>query len=185
MNKNYDRQLLDKLKNKSWVPKDFTKDFVELSEKIDEEGAQTVSGKIATVFIQHQILHQFTIDLAKASIFYMQGELWPVKFSPSFDKGKEEMTDWYIKYLKSNCIDFAGKEDFIREVIAVNRLRNKIAHNLASKNEVVINESYLEVRTHFQSAVNSYIENCMKDLSNNIRDLSKRVNFDEIISNNS
>ena len=183
MTDSYDRNLKELLLDKNkWMPKDFTEDFRILLSQIEKDvSSDSISGKIASIFIRHQIIHEITKDLIKLSHLYLQAEIWPTKFVPKYDDGKERMTGWYIDYYEGSCIECKSKDTFVREVKSLNRIRNKVAHNITGKNEVVINSSYKQFSKHFNKAIYCFNDECLPYLLWKLDDLTSTVDFKQLL----
>lgn len=183
MSESYSTNLIEKLINEDgWWPEEFTDDFTSLIDRVSDEVAQdSVIGKIAAILIKHQALHQMTKDLIDLSHLYVQGELWPTEFKPSYDGGHDKMSGWYLNYYSSHCVDCKGKESYLRHAKRVNAIRNAVAHNLTGKNDSVINKSYIEFEDEFTKAVCAYNDMCIVDLMWRLRDLNQRVDFKDFL----
>ncbi len=174
----YDRELLGKLINyERWPFLDLSEGFNNISARIqDELPANTLSGQIASIFVWHQIGHEMTKSLIKLCLFYVQGEIWPTKFNPKFDGGKDKHTEWYLQYLQDNCMEFTGKLEYLESIRELNRLRNAIAHKLTEKNESIVEQTYLRSNALYESIVTKFtLSN--RDLNSRLIDLTKRVDF--------
>jgi hypothetical protein len=178
----YDKDLLNKFTNSSWILDDFSDDFMKMIRQAEKDvSTNSTSGKIASILLKHQAIHEMTKDLINLSHTYLQGEIWPTRISPKYDGGKEKMTYWYIEYYENNCIGCNGKTDFIKEVKIINDIRNKVAHNLAGKNDAMVNDSYLKFESHFAKAISHYNDECYVALVDLLTDLNRRVDFSDLI----
>lgn len=164
-----------------WPELSFTDEFDRLSlDVVEEIGTGTVSAKMASIFINHQIVHEMLKNLIAKCNLYIQGEIWPVVYRPKFDSGDEKMTGWYISYFNDSCIDLKAKADFIKYTSELNRLRNKVAHNLTGKNNSIISETHRQFMATFSKAVVAYAE-CESEVLRYLTDLTNRVDFSDFI----
>jgi hypothetical protein len=182
MSDDYTKTLVRKLSARDdWSVLALSEEFKRLIEQIGRDvKADSVSGKIATILIQHQIMHEFVKKLIETSNLYVQGEIWPSVYEPAYDNNKEQMTGWYIDYFEKHCISVKGKSDFIRESKRLNEIRNKVAHNLIGKNDVIINQSYTRCGELLTKVGRNYAV-CMAEMMKLLVDLTKRVDFTEFV----
>lgn len=176
----YTDALVDILVNPDkWPQLVMSNDFDELARDVNNDvGSGTTSAKIASIFVKHQLIHEMTKSLISMCNLYVQGEIWPAVFKPAVDKNQDQMTGWYLSYFKDSCIELHGKSDFLQYASELNRLRNKVAHNLTGKNNVVISETYASFSTNFERAIRSFVS-CEQDILWRLKDLTKRVDFNE------
>lgn len=177
MNDVYKKELISKLSDEnSWWPKEFSDDFTSFIVRVDKQADQdSIINKISSIFIKQQATHQMVKDLISLSQLYVQGELFPTKFEPSFDGGKEQMSGWYVGYYESHCIDCDGKDAFLKHVKQINKIRNDVAHKLLGKNDSMIGRSYKKFEVEFTEAVCIYNDRCIVDLMSHLRELNKRL----------
>lgn len=178
----YSLNLIDRLSNpRKWYKSALDSDFIKLTAKVNKElRSDTISGKIASIFIQHQIMHEIIKDLIGLATLYVQGEIWPAVFQPPFDGGKDKMTGWYISYYEDHCIGCKGKAELLKEAKKVNNIRNKVAHNLSGKNEVVIRSSYQTFGLTYDRVL-EFADQCEQDMTRLLEDLNARVEWNEIL----
>lgn len=180
----YSKDLIKKLNDvEQWIPNPPSDEFLRLSQSVtDESQLNTVSSKIAVILVHHQIMHELTKTLIHLSTLLVQGELWPTKFTPLLDGGKEKMTGWYLEYLKNNCINFESnnKDKYLEVAMRLNSLRNKVTHELTGKNEVIIGQTYREFERLYERLQSHYLE-CENWLLYKLQDLTIRVDFDKLM----
>jgi hypothetical protein len=182
MSDTYTNDLAKRLVDtKQWTLSPPGDDFLQLARSVkNDTKSETVSSKIAIILVHHQIMHELTKNLIYMATLYIQGEIWPTELSPSYDNNDEKMTGWYIGYLRDHCIEFKHKDDYLKTAARLNAIRNKVAHDLTGKNEVIIGRSYSEFEKLF-SELYAHHEKCENGLLNLLTDLTKRVDFEEFI----
>lgn len=90
------------------------------------------------------------------------------------------MTGWYISYYEDHCIGCKGKAELLKEAKKVNNIRNKVAHNLSGKNEVVIRSSYQTFGLTYDRVL-EFADQCEQDMTRLLEDLNARVEWNEIL----
>lgn len=182
MDNNYTDNLVKRLTDATqWAQPLPSEEFLHLAQSVKNDViSNTVSSKIAVILVHHQIMHELTKNLIHMSTLYIQGEIWPTKLDPPYDNNDEKMTGWYLNYLKDHCIDFKHKDEYLVLALRLNKLRNKVAHELTGKNEVVIDRSYNEFTKLF-SELHTHYEQCEEWLFHLLDDLTKRVDFEEFM----
>lgn len=177
-NDEYTKKLIDVLLDKrQWPSVSFSEDFEELSLSVQNQPNTTnVSGKIAAIFVLHQIVHEMTKCLIKLSNLYVQGEIWPTKYNIAFDKDQEKMTGWYLTYYSDSCITHKNKKQFLRHAKEVNRLRNEVAHNITGKNKSIIENTYKKFNNEFYLTTEAFLI-CENDAFERLVELTDRVDF--------
>jgi hypothetical protein len=176
----YDINLRNKLLGE-WVSLEISDGFEKLADRVKNEvGSDSISGKIAYIFIQHQIMHEVTKSLIKLSNLYVQGEIWPIVFNPAYDEGEDKMTGWYIDYFVKHCIECKSKKEYVEKAKRLNQIRNKVAHNLTGKNEVIVERSFDEFEELYIQA-SKLASVCIHDVIRMLNDLVHRVDFEELI----
>lgn len=181
----YNTKLLRKLANaEKWWDEigeddgELNKLYTQLAKDIE---ADSVSGKIALILLQHQLFHELLRELISVSTLYVQAEIWPTRFEPSYDAGKDRTTGWYVTYYAEHCIDCKGKTEFIAAMWDMNKIRNKVAHKLIGKNDSIVNQSYKDFIKVSATVLDTY-SICADDLHSKLVDLTKRADFEELLS---
>ena len=181
----YDKELLARLLDRKlwWEDNIANKEslnrlYLQIAKDIKDN---SISGKIALIMLQHQLFHELLKELISISIFYLQCEIWPTKYEPIYDKREEKTTGWYIDYFENYCIDCSGKLELIKTIKNINRIRNKVAHNLIGKNELIINRSYSEF-INYSNLFLDELNQCARDINMKLEDLGKRMDLESLIS---
>jgi hypothetical protein len=160
-----------------WPALTLSEDFLSLSRRVEiEVSKESVSSQIAAVFVMHQIMHEMTKHLISLSTLYIQGEIWPTEYKPAYDKNKDQMTGWYLAYLKDNCINFDDKDKFTDLALSLNKLRNELAHHMTGKNEVVVSHTFDKYILSHKLLLKTY-RSCEKRILDYLFDLTNRVDF--------
>lgn len=183
MNDDYTDELVKKVTDeKLWPLFKGTDGFDDLAKAVKADvSTESVSGKIAQMFVYHQIVHELTKILIEMSLLYVQAEIWPTEFNPAYDNGKSKMTYWYITYYEEHCIENVDKEKYIQLAKRLNEIRNKVAHNLTGKNVVEINRSFNEFSRLYDSLIESY-DKCDAHLTQKMHEISQRLDWDDFLS---
>lgn len=182
MTDNYTSELAKQITDvKHWNMTPYSTDYIMLIKSIDEEiKVKSISAKIASILIKTQIMQDMTKHLINLSTIYIKAELWPTMFEPAYDNGKEQMNGWYIDYFEKYCITFENKDSFIKNAKEINRIRNKVAHNIVGKNTEIINETYKKCEKLAIELIKDYSK-CVKILVTDLIDVSERVDFHELM----
>ncbi len=148
-----------------WMPEDFSGNFYSLYEGLAQGKKKlNVAQKIGVMLVEHQVLHQFTLELIDLAHMCIQASILPELYEPEFDKGRLKTSGWYIEYLENIKIDFKGKDEYIRSFRVANRLRNKVGHHIIEKNDVIVQISYDEFKKEFVNSLCIYNDQCLIDL---------------------
>ncbi|OYX42422.1 hypothetical protein B7Y94_03510 [Candidatus Saccharibacteria bacterium 32-49-12] len=176
----YTNKLVETLVNPDkWPQLVMSDEFNELAKEVNKDvGSGTTSAKIASIFVKHQLIHEMTKSLISMCNLYVQGEIWPTVYKPAVDKNQDQMTGWYLSYFRDSCVYLDGKDNFLSVAFELNRLRNKVAHNLTGKNGVVISETHSRFSSNFEKAVSNFVT-CEQDILWRLKDLTNRVDFEE------
>jgi len=164
--------------NTKWPRLRYDDEIVELiTGSVGQLGTRTVYEKIASILMEHQLLDSALRHLIKLSILYIQGEIWPAKYEPVVHAPRDQKTTgWYLNYYEKSCLDVESKTDFLDHMKKMNSYRNKIAHHIIGKNEVIISDTHEKFSSEFYLASQAF-SRCEKEVFEKLYDLTKRVNF--------
>lgn len=184
MNDEYTNKLVDILTDvENWPALRLSDDFSGIIQEVHREiSSDSTAGKIAIILVEHQIVHEAILNLTRLSHLYIQGEIWPIIYKPTFPKKEDKMmTGELITYYQSNCIEARYKDDVCRIAKELNNIRNKIAHNLSGKNNTIIRREFNRYRKRFLEFIEKN-DACEDYLVSILSDLTKRVEFKEFRS---
>lgn len=173
-------EVLEYMKNKEWTKEnkiESKKYLVRMAQS--NMKSKKLENKIGGVLILNQIIEQLLKEVIISSIAYIKAEIWPSEVELSIQISKAtlgKLIDFFKKFAIKKC----NREVLINLLEKLLIYRNKLVHNLFDlKDEKNICEELIEYDNLSESIIELLIE-YYNEISEQLFELDKRVNFDLI-----
>jgi hypothetical protein len=179
----YDKEIIGMISDSgNWPDLIYFKEWIELLRVTKEEISRgsIMSGSIARVLIQQQMLEQLILNLIELGNLFIKAQIWPCKYDSKLSPEPGKALGYYFTELEKS-ISYKSKGDFIRYSKEFNKLRIDIVHRIST---VSSHEDIIKIASKadaiFEEKIMELFFNCRREIDVWLREINRGVDWDQM-----